>query len=136
MYKFKIMKKLALVFGIFFLLMSQDTKAQISYLEDAAVQSIYNRYIAQNRATTLTLGWRIQILSTNDRRKMERVKSEFENNFPSMVPVWTYEAPNYKIRVGAFKTKMDTEHLRNTLRSKYPSAFPVKDNKIKPIEYL
>ncbi len=125
---------IVLIFIICFL--TNPLQAQISYIEDGAVQSLFQRYVAQNRATTLTLGWRVQIISTNDRRKMEQVKTDFESKFPSMIPVWTYEAPNYKIRVGAFKTKMETEALRNILRREYPSAFPVKDNKIKPIEYL
>ncbi len=121
---------------LFFSLFISTLQAQISYIEDVAVQGIYNRYISQNRSTTLTLGWRVQIVSTNDRRKMEAVKAEFENKFPELIPVWTYEAPNYKVRVGAFQTKMETEALRNKLRKEFPSAFAVKDNKIKPIEYL
>ena len=130
------MKTLSLIVTFTLCFLCNSMQAQISFTEDANIQSIYNRYISQNRATTLTLGWRVQIISTNDRRKMEQVKADFENQFPSMIPVWTYEAPNYKVRVGAFKTKMETEALRSILRREYPSAFPVKDNKITPIEYL
>ncbi len=130
------MKTFTFIVTMMICVLSTSIQAQINYIEDSNVQSIYNRYIAQNRSTTLTLGWRVQIISTNDRRKMEQVKADFESKFPSMIPVWTYEAPNYKVRVGAFKTKMESEALRSVLRQEYPSAFPVKDNKITPIEYL
>ena len=117
-------------------LVSNQSYAQVTYVEDAAVADIYNKYVAQNRSTTYTLGYRVQILSTSDRRKMENMKVDFTRKFPELIPVWTYEAPNYKLRVGAFKTKLETERIKHVLREEYPSVFPVKDNKIRPIEYL
>lgn len=130
------MKRLSFIIVLFIAFMANDTTAQITYAEDAAVSALYNQYINQNKATTYTLGYRVQILSTADRRKMEQVKASFTSKFPEFIPVWTYEAPNYKLRVGAFKTKLETERIRHVLRSEYPSVFPVKDNKIRPIEYL
>lgn len=131
------MKNLSYIFGILMLcLVSSQSYAQVTYVEDAAVSEVYNKYVAQNRSTTYTLGYRVQILSTADRRKMENMKVSFTRKFPELIPVWTYEAPNYKLRVGAFKTKLETERIKHVLRAEYPSVFPVKDNKIRPIEYL
>lgn len=110
--------------------------SQITYVEEGSVSALYDQYVAQNKSTTYTLGYRVQILSTADRRRMETMKADFTRKFPDLIPVWTYEAPNYKLRVGAFKTKLETERIKHILRAEYPSVFPVKDNKIKPIEYL
>ncbi len=113
-----------------------QASGQVTYVEDGAVSSLMAQYVSQNRSTTYTLGYRVQILSTADRRKMENMKADFTRKFPDLIPVWTYEAPNYKLRVGAFRTKLETERIKHILRAEYPSVFPVKDNKIRPIEYL
>ncbi len=114
----------------------QFTQAQVNYKEEIEVSGMNNRYVAQNKSTQWTLGYRIQILSTTDRRKMNDVVKNFETKFPEYEAVWTYEAPNYKVRVGAFRTRIEAEKLKMILREVYFSAFPVKDNKIEPIEYL
>ncbi len=125
-----------LFFFISFFLLLIDTNAQVSYIEDSNVSRVMNQYISENKGTVYTLGYRVQILSSTDRHKMEKVKGEFAKKFPELIVIWTYEAPNYKLRVGAFRTKLETEQLKNKVRKEYPSSFPVKDNKIKPSEYL
>lgn len=131
------MKCITLVLvGVLLSVVNQKTFAQISYVEEPNVSALYQKYVSQNKGTMYTLGYRLQILSTSDRRRMETTKKRFMSEFPDLVPASAYEAPNYKLRVGAFKTKLETVELRQRLRSAFPSVFPVKDNKIRPVEYL
>ncbi len=128
------MKYLILTIALIFIGLSAD--AQISYVEDAKVSGLFSRFVWQNKATEATLGWRVQLMSSTDRRKLEQEKSKFLQNFPHLQPIVNFDAPHYKLRVGAFRTKIEAEALRQEVKRSFPSAFPAKDIKIRPVEYL
>ncbi|MGB1216235.1 MAG: SPOR domain-containing protein [Saprospiraceae bacterium] len=125
-----------LLFTIALLFIGLSSSAQISYVEDEKVSGLFSRFVWQNKATEATLGWRVQLMASTDRRKLETEKSKFLHNFPHLQPIVNFDAPHYKLRVGAFKTKIEAEALRQEVKSSFPSAFPAKDIKIRPIEYL
>ncbi len=129
--------KRILFFAVIFLgLGISQGEAQVSINEQPEVSSIMTRYVSQNKARTETSGWRVQILSTSDRRKMEQVKSDLIRKYPQFTPVWTFDAPNYKLKVGACRNKLETERIKYIIKKEFPSAFSVKDDKINPIEFM
>lgn len=72
-------------------------------------------------------GWRIQIITTDDRRKMEAAKSKFETMYPEIFLKWEHIVPYYKIKIGAYKTKLDLQAFLQELREEFSSAFPIPD---------
>jgi len=95
-----------------------------------------NRYIDINRTTTGVEGWRIQLVATTDRRKMEQDRQTFMQNYPDISVDWTHEKPYYRLRAGAFRTKLEALRTIQKLKRDYPSAFPAKDNQILPKEFV
>ena len=59
-------------------------------------------------------GFRIQVLSTQNGEQAENMRMELISRVNNSVRV-IFEAPNYKVRVGAFTDRNDAERLRKQL---------------------
>ena len=58
-------------------------KAQSIYVnEEPAIKKLYSNFIRWNKEKEFVNGWRIQIINTDDRRKMEKAISSFRYHFP------------------------------------------------------
>ena len=122
------MKKIAFI-SLLILSAMTSLKAQSNVVinEDAEVSRMMARMVENNRFAESIDGWRIQILATTDRRKMEDARQKFLADFPGIKVDWKHEKPYYKLRVGAFATKLEASRLLYQLKSAYPSAYPAKD---------
>lgn len=105
-----------------------DGSAQgIQVTEHGGIRTVMNQYINQNQSNPMVEGWRIQIISTNDRRKMESFKAKFEYAYPQMYLNWEHRNPWYLVKVGAFKTKLELQAFIQDLKDDFPQAIPIKD---------
>lgn len=89
-----------------------------------------------NKSTKTVKGWRIQLLATTDRDRMETALRQFESLYPNILVDWVHAKPYYKLRAGAFSSKREALQTLYVLKPDYPTAYPVSDNEIKPIELL
>ena len=112
------------------------TAQNVSIKEDFPIDKMMTTFISKNKNTYQIEGWRIQIMATTDRRKMEEAKSEFLSNYPDISIDWTHSKPYYRLRAGAFTSKLDAVKLLHKLKEDYPSAYPAKDNNISPQELI
>lgn len=105
-----------------------DSIAQgIQITEHGNIRTVMDQYINQNRGNAMVEGWRIQIISTDDRRKMESFKEKFESAYPGMYLEWEHRNPWYLVKVGAFKTKLELQAFIQELKDDFPQAIPIKD---------
>jgi hypothetical protein len=75
-------------------------------------------------------GYRIQIFfdsGNSSKQAAMSAKRTFETRFPDVETYISFEEPNYKIRVGNFRTKLDAEGCLKKIASMYPNAFVVPD---------
>lgn len=107
----------------------------VTIYEDPDVAALMSRFIGANKSSEGIDGWRIQILATTDRAKMEEAKKLFLTKFPQHTAAWRFDAPHYKLRVGAFRTKPETRDLLADIQGVFPGAYEVRD-KIKLSEFL
>ena len=104
--------------------------------EDPKISDMMARMVEINRSDNKLNGWRIQILATTDRQKLEDAKSRFLAKYPALSINWVHAKPYYKLRVGAFTSKLEAVQLLHRLKRDYPSAYPAKDNSITPRELV
>jgi len=69
-------------------------------------------------------GFCVQIYLGNSREKAQKTKYRFMKKFPQIKNV-SYErvSPNWKVKVGKFRTKLESEKLKNFIISEYPNCF-------------
>lgn len=108
----------------------------ITVTESSDVQILMDRYASDNRMNEYVDGWRIQIVSSTDRRKIEEMKTSFSQKFPNIPIISQHTPPYYKIKVGAFPTKLEAMGLLYKIKQEVPGAYPTKDNKIRPAEMV
>ena len=104
--------------------------------EDAPIGQMMDRFTELNKARSTVTGWRIQIMATPDRQRLENVKQSFQYRYPSIPVDWVHSAPYYKLRAGAFATKLEALRLKYILEQDYPGIYLVKDDAITPRELI
>jgi hypothetical protein len=103
---------------------------------DPAIEQLVRTWVAQNRANPRIDGWRIQIMSSTDRQRVDATKTQFLNQYPTMLADWVHEKPYYKLRVGAFHTRQEAMSFLLQLKYTYPDAYPTRDPNIHPRDFL
>lgn len=93
-----------------------------------SVDKMMERFISNGKANETIKAWRIQIVTTDDRREMEAAKSNFSAMYPGMNIDWKHVAPYYQVRVGYFENKNKLMPFLLELKKTFPSATPVYDN--------
>lgn len=104
--------------------------------EETIVTQIMDKYVQINTEKTFIDGWRIQLLATPDRQKMERERRNFQYRYPSVTVSWVHSSPYYKLRAGAFTSKLEALRLKYILSQDYSGIYLVKDDKIRKEELL
>lgn len=122
-----IMKNTSLYTTLILCFTLQMGVAQISITEEPAISRVMNDFQFQNQQSQTVSGWRIMIISTNDRRKSEAAKLKFDAMHPDMVSNWEQDVPFYKVTVGAFENKDALQGLLIELKREFSSAIPVVD---------
>mgnify|MGYP001071925886 CR=1 FL=1 len=118
---------LLIVATIVFLSAITESSAQnININEDPVIRDLMDKYEQWNREESTIQGWRIQVINTDDRRKMEITLSDFRQLYPDIKYVkWRQLSPYYKVIIGAFESKLDVLAYLQVLKEDFPSAIPV-----------
>ncbi|MCU0345494.1 MAG: SPOR domain-containing protein [Saprospiraceae bacterium] len=113
-----------------------QAQGNISEKVDPSIAALMKRYVDANKSTKTIAGWRIQIMATTDRQRVEDALKKFESLYPNMSADWVQSKPYYKLRAGAFTSKRDAIAAQYLLKADYPTAYPVQDSEIKPEELI
>lgn len=91
------------------------------------VEDMMTKFVNKNKSEGNVKGWRIQIITTDDRRKMESAKSKFSSMYPDVEVQWNHVSPYYRVRVGAYENKMQLMGFLLELKNDFPGVIPVID---------
>ena len=102
--------------------------------QDSLIKVLVNRHISINQAHRSMPGYRVQIFFGAQRAKANEVKTDFLQIYPNTGAYLVYQQPNFKIRVGDFKTRLEAMKFLKELQPLYTTAFLVKDEVKLPTE--
>lgn len=95
-----------------------------------------NDYLEQRRHErqndSLVKGYRIQIIITEKRADAKAAKEKVAAMYPGCEAYLIFDSPNFKVRVGDFKTKLEAQPLLFKLTEEFPTLFLVEDKINKP----
>ena len=94
---------------------------------DPRVDSLIKKQIQINEVTTRDSrrnipGFRIQVASSNDRNLVFNIKTKIYQLYPELKPYLIYQPPNYKLKVGNFKTPEEADPYLQKLIQNFPSG--------------
>jgi uncharacterized protein YxeA len=127
---------LILFFSLFTALNAQNTRQQSNYnsennylKRDERVDQLQEAQRRINQRNGMS-GFRVQIYTDSGNRsklRTDRVKAEFDAQYPNIPSYISYDEPYYKLRVGDFRTRLDAIRFLNRVSSTYLSAIIVVD---------
>jgi hypothetical protein len=97
---------------------------------DVRLDSLVMRHIRVNELKDGFDGYRLQLYSgsgTTARQEANTLRAEFLSKYPDIPAYVVYQAPNFKVRVGDYRTELEAIHLQRELAYKFPGGFVVKD---------
>jgi len=108
--------------------LAAQEKGTVLVTKDPQIDSLIARRLELNRegvsGKNVTLqGFRVQIFSGLDRQIAYSEQVKFKTQNPSINTYISYTQPNYKLRVGDFRTRLEAEKLMNELKKYYTSMF-------------
>lgn len=72
-------------------------------------------------------GYRVVIFFDMSKSAAEQQKASFLSMYPSQRAYVDYLAPNYRVRVGNFRTRLEAEKLKQEILPLFPTAIVVED---------
>jgi len=111
------------------------SQGEVTVNVSPTIETMMDNFVTKNKDETTVKGWRIQIITTDNRRKMETARGKFSGLYPDMEVKWNHVAPYYRVRVGAYENKMQLMGFLLELKRDFPGVIPVMDN-IKKTELI
>ena len=99
----KILNFLLIVF-IFLIGLKAIGQKNVNLTASTSVNMMMEKFVTQGKSNETIKAWRIQIITTDDRREMEKAKSMFSSLYPNINVDWKHVAPYYQVRVGYYET--------------------------------
>lgn len=99
---------------------------KISLVQDRKIEELVAKHIEINSKTPVK-GYRVKIHFGADKNKAKEVKAKFIAQFPTVAAYEKYDQPNFNIRVGDFRTKLEAYKFLKEIQTEFPSAFIVQD---------
>lgn len=105
-------------------------EGELRIIQDIRIEQLVTRHITANQRLSGVPGFRIRIFSQSGqtaRQNANQVRGEFLKRFPDMDGYLTYDAPNFKVYVGDFRTRSEALKFHKRLSRDFPNAFIVAD---------
>lgn len=122
---------LAFVLGVFSTLTAQNEEEYIKYNKEVSVDSLITLHKDFNTNYNNILGYRIQIFKGSGNNALENaniIKDEFSEENENTTAYISFMEPDYRIRVGDFRNRLDALNFLRSIKQKYPSAFVIQEN--------
>ena len=111
--------------------------AQVEIVEHGPFSAMLEAYRAENADDSRRLeGFRIQVIATTDRLRLEEAERKFRRAYPEYPVDWNHEPPYYKLRTGAFTERERATAFLYRIKRTFPSAYPAMVKDIRPSELL
>ncbi|MBU2649521.1 MAG: SPOR domain-containing protein [Bacteroidetes bacterium] len=117
-------------------LFSQDGMGELEISQDARIDSLLRFHVRLNEERLTNPdnygieGYRVQIFFESGNysgARAREVKEVFELDYPEIPAYITWQSPNYRVRVGDFRTRMDAQRFLQQIIRDYPNAWVIKD---------
>ncbi|MES2428898.1 MAG: SPOR domain-containing protein [Bacteroidota bacterium] len=115
-----------------------QTRGTVEVIKDARIDTLAARITKLKSTSTASAiystsdnGYRVQIYNGSSRKEAYAAQERFNNAYPEMRSYISYTEPNYKIKAGDFRTRLEAEKLMQELKGKFTSLF-IMSGKINP----
>ena len=105
-------------------------RPEVNYHESDELKVLSEQYIESNSTVKTINGFRIEIFSSsgaNSKLKARNYRLQFVQKYDSIPAYVVWEYPNFEVRTGDFRTKLEAEKALQNIIVDFPFAFITKD---------
>ena len=91
-----------------------------------AISEVNVSYTESSKHNPKIKGYTVLLFSgsgANSKLNARNMLIKFESQFPSCETHLAWKSPNYEVRVGNFRTKLEAERLLQIIKTNFPTAF-------------
>jgi len=124
------MKRAAFLLFFIFLTTLLYAQNNVSYNMEKGIIFVEQQYMDAWKKVKKIDGFRIQITTfagVNSRNLIENAAEQFSQQFPNIPYSISFEQPNFRLRVGNFRTKLEAYKALQEIAQFFPGAFVLKD---------
>ncbi|MDB4901895.1 MAG: hypothetical protein JWQ63_1176 [Mucilaginibacter sp.] len=128
-------------YGVFFMaffipsLSSAQTRGKVEVIKDPLIDTLIARRPMLNKSSITgdetTSGYRVQIFFGSSRQAAYDAQAKINGEYPELHTYITYNEPNFKVRAGDFRTRLEAEKLVKEIATMFTSLFIIPE-KINP----
>ena len=99
--------------------------------EEVSVEDLLELHKEFNSNYSSISGYRIQIYKGSGNNALEKgqiLMNKFREDYKNKAVYISFSEPYYRVRVGDYRTRLDALNFFRKIKSKYPSAFVIKEN--------
>lgn len=124
-----------LLLSMFFLTAksSAQTHGQVEIIKDPRIDSIIaHRLIATKSplgkiGSSSGYGYRVQFFISSNRNEIYAKQAAFNQMYPDLRTYIIYQEPNYKLKAGDYRTRLEAQKLMRDIRPQFPTLFLVSE---------
>lgn len=105
-----------------------EQQGDVQIFQDKLLDRIISHHIIQNEESASIKGYRIQLISTADRKYALEMKSNCLQRFPEIKAHLVYQQPYFKFRVGDFLSKLEAYKELQDIKIFFEDAYIVRDD--------
>jgi hypothetical protein len=109
---------------------NEKGNGHIQIIQDDKVDLLVSKHIQINQNRKGIDGYRIQIFfdsGNNSKTKAQSIYEGFKAKYPDVRVYLSFKSPNYKVRVGDYRTRLDAQRFLNDIIIEYPNAWIIAD---------
>ncbi|MBI9039029.1 MAG: SPOR domain-containing protein [Bacteroidales bacterium] len=118
-----------LITGFCFNIFAQDTiQENIEIIQDNRIDSLVQIHIKYNESQDGIPGFRVQVFFDSgnfSHQNAMKVIEKFNERYEDVPAYISWKAPNYRVRVGDFRSRLEAEGFLAKIKYRYPSAFVI-----------
>jgi len=99
---------------IFTLLNANTVYTQVNIVKDNRIDE---KIIGKSQKQIL--GYRVQICFDSDKILVDQMRAKFISQYPKIDTYITFDAPNFNLKIGDFRTQIEAEKLKEKIIADY-----------------
>ena len=107
-------RNLVFIIFVFHILVAQQLQGQISIQADDRIE----QQIAKKASKQMN-GYRLQICFDSDKSIIDEARNRFISIYPKIDTYVTFEAPNFNLMVGDFRTILEAEKVQEEISGQF-----------------
>lgn len=107
-----------------------EKDGQVNVIGDSRLDKLneFNATAQSGQSGVKMQGYRLQIFYDQEKSIINQKKADYLARYKDQPAYVNYKAPNFRLRVGDFRTRLQAEKYMNEIRVDWPDAIIVEDD--------